>query len=141
MRAYSDECMLMTNTPAAELPDTPASSAVREVSQAVADAFNQGNAHFKAGRWAPARAAYEAALKDDPQMEPAALQWVRCLVMQGDHQAARDGFALLLKTFPSNYSGWLEAGVCVAGVCRSVCRSSTVPASSRQSCSSCSSTL
>jgi predicted O-linked N-acetylglucosamine transferase (SPINDLY family) len=102
--------MLMTNTPAAELPDTPASSAVREVSQAVADAFNQGNAHFKAGRWAPARAAYEAALKDDPQMEPAALQWVRCLVMQGDHQAARDGFALLLKTFPSNYSGWLEAG-------------------------------
>jgi hypothetical protein len=38
----------MNTTPAAELPDTPDSPAVREVTQAVADAFNQGNAHFTA---------------------------------------------------------------------------------------------
>lgn len=100
----------MNTTLAAQLPDVSDTSHVREVSRAVADAINQGNAHFKSGQWAQARAAYETALKEDPQMEPAALQWVRCLVMQGDHQAARDGFAMLLKTFPTNYSGWLEAG-------------------------------
>jgi predicted O-linked N-acetylglucosamine transferase (SPINDLY family) len=100
----------MNTSLAAQLPEASDSSNVREVSRAVADAFNQGNAHFKSGQWAQARSAYETALKEDPLMEPAALQWVRCLVMQGDHRAARDGFAMLLKTFPSNYSGWLEAG-------------------------------
>jgi predicted O-linked N-acetylglucosamine transferase (SPINDLY family) len=77
---------------------------------AAADAFNQANAYFKAGQWAQARAAYEWALQQDPQMEAAALQWARCLVRLGDLQAARDAFSQLLKAFPANYSGWLEAG-------------------------------
>ena len=77
---------------------------------AAADAFNQANAYFKAGQWAQARAAYEWALQQDPQMEAAALQWARCLVRLGDLQAARDAFSQLLRAFPANYSGWLEAG-------------------------------
>lgn len=81
-----------------------------EVSAAAAEAFNQANADFKAGRWAEALTAYEAVLRIAPQMEVAALQRVRSLVRLGDLQVAREGFSQLLQAFPANYSGWLEAG-------------------------------
>ena len=97
-------------SPESKSTDVQTDNDVREVSAAAAQAFNQGNAHFKAGQWSQACAAFEAALKEAPQMEPAALQRARCLVMLGEHQAARDGFAQMLKAFPGNYSAWLEAG-------------------------------
>ncbi len=100
----------LMNNEQTDLQDSRPDANVREVSIAAADAFNRGNAHFKSGDWAQARIAYEAALQEDAQMEPAALQWVRCLVQQGEQAAARDGFSKLLKSFPGNYSGWLEAG-------------------------------
>lgn len=81
-----------------------------EVSAAAAEAFNQANADFKAGRWAEALTAYEAVLRIAPQMEVAALQRVRSLVRLGDLQVVREGFSQLLQAFPANYSGWLEAG-------------------------------
>ncbi|PUE07682.1 tetratricopeptide repeat protein [Limnohabitans sp. T6-20] len=81
-----------------------------EVPAAAADAFNQAHTDFKAGRWAEALAAYEAALRIAPQLEVAALQRARCLVRLGDFAVAREGFSQLLKAFPGNYSGWLEAG-------------------------------
>jgi predicted O-linked N-acetylglucosamine transferase (SPINDLY family) len=72
--------------------------------------FNQGNALFRANRWAEAKSCYEQALATDPQMEAAALQWARSVVRMGDGVAARQAFTQLLKAFPGNYSGWLEAG-------------------------------
>ncbi len=88
----------------------PAEPQAMEVSAAAAEAFNQANADFKAGRWAKALAAYESTLLLDAQMEVAALQRARCLVSLGDFAVAREGFSQLLKSFPGNYSGWLEAG-------------------------------
>jgi protein O-GlcNAc transferase len=73
-------------------------------------AYNEGNAHFRAGRWAQAAACYEHALTDNPQLELAALQLARCCVNVGDGVAARQTFTQLLKAFPNNYSAWLEAG-------------------------------
>lgn len=75
-----------------------------------ASAYNEGNAHFRAGRWAQAAACYEHALTDNPQLELAALQLARCCVNVGDGVAARQTFTQLLKAFPNNYSAWLEAG-------------------------------
>lgn len=95
------------HTESQETPNVPAGL---EVSAVAANAFNQANVHYKLGLWDEARAAYEAALKEAPQFEAAALQWTRCLVMLGDPLAARDAFSQLLKAFPGNYSGWLEAG-------------------------------
>lgn len=88
----------------------PDAAVAHGVPVVAADAFNQANAHFKAGRWAEALTAYEVALQQAPQMEAAALQWARCLVRLGDWHAAREAFSKLLKAFPANYSGWLEAG-------------------------------
>ncbi len=75
-----------------------------------ATTYNEGNAHFREGRWSQALQCYEQCLKDDPQMEPAALQLARCWVNLGDGMAARQTFSQLLKAFPNNYSAWLEAG-------------------------------
>lgn len=75
-----------------------------------ATAYNDGNAHFLAGRWTQARQCYKQCLTDNPQMEPAALQLARCWVNLGDGVAARQTFMQLLKAFPNNYSAWLEAG-------------------------------
>jgi predicted O-linked N-acetylglucosamine transferase (SPINDLY family) len=72
--------------------------------------FNQGNALFRAGEWQQACGCYERAWALDAAMEQAALQIARCAVKLGDWYAARDAFAALLKDFPNNYSGWLEAG-------------------------------
>lgn len=77
---------------------------------AVATAYNEGNTHFRAGRWTQALQCYEQCLQDNPQMEPAALQLARCWVNLGDGLAARQAFTQLLKAFPNNYSAWLEAG-------------------------------
>ncbi len=88
----------------------PDAAVAHGVPVVAADAFNQANAHFKAGRWAEALTAYEVALQQAPQMEAAALQCARCLVRLGDWHAAREAFSKLLKAFPANYSGWLEAG-------------------------------
>jgi len=72
--------------------------------------YHDGNAHFREGRWANAIKCYEQALQENPQLEPAALQVARCWVNLGDGAAARLSFTQLLKAFPNNYSGWLEAG-------------------------------
>lgn len=106
----STPLMNTLQSPESKSSDVQMGNDVREVSATAAHAFNQGNAHFKAGQWSQACAAFETALREEPQMEPAALQRARCLVMLGDQQAARDGFAQMLKTFPGNYSAWLEAG-------------------------------
>jgi protein O-GlcNAc transferase len=99
--------MMTAHTDSQETPNMPMG---QDVSAAAANAFNQANAHYKSGHWDEARVAYEVALKEAPQLEVAALQWARCLVMLEDPQAARDAFSQLLKAFPGNYSGWLEAG-------------------------------
>lgn len=75
-----------------------------------ATAYNDGNAHFRAGRWADAIKCYQQALQEDPQLEPAALQLARSWVNLGDGVVARQSFTQLLKAFPNNYSAWLEAG-------------------------------
>ncbi len=91
-------------------PSTPElTDAVQELPLAAAT-YNEGNAHFRSGRWSQALQCYEQCLKDNPQMEPAALQLARCWVNLGDGAAARQTFTQLLKAFPNNYSAWLEAG-------------------------------
>ena len=91
-------------------PSAITSAADSGVAPEAAVLFNQGNAFFRAGQWQQARSCYERAWALDAAMEPAALQLARCVVKWGDLYAARDAFAALLKAFPNNYSGWLEAG-------------------------------
>lgn len=98
MTPQEPELSVSADAPAT--PELPKSAAL----------FNLGNAHFRANRWAEAKACYEQALAADPQMETAALQWARSVVRLGDGVAARQAFTQLLKAFPDNYSGWLEAG-------------------------------
>lgn len=101
---------LSLDSPQDSPQDHPDAALALDMPVAAVEAFNQANAHFKAGRWSEARAGYESALQQAPQMEAAALQWARCLVHLGDGVAARDAFSQMLKAFPANYSGWLEAG-------------------------------
>lgn len=75
-----------------------------------AEAFNRGNAAFRAGDWAQARACYEQALQHDPALVPASLQVARTLVRLGELRCAREAFAQTLRLDPANYSAWLEAG-------------------------------
>ncbi|WP_310644073.1 tetratricopeptide repeat protein [Limnohabitans sp.] len=91
-------------------PSIPESTDVAQELPQAAATYNEGNAHFRSGRWAQALQCYEQCLKDNPQMEPAALQLARCWVNLGDGAAARQTFTHLLKAFPNNYSAWLEAG-------------------------------
>jgi protein O-GlcNAc transferase len=98
------------NSPSPESNDNPAGPVTIALSAAVAQAFDEANQFFKARRWAQAQTSYETVLKEMPQLEPAALQWVRCLVLQGRQMEAREGFSKVLQNFPNNYSAWLEAG-------------------------------
>ena len=91
-------------------PSTPDLTDVAQELPVAAASYNEGNAHFRAGRWSQALVCYEQCLKDNPQMEPAVLQLARCWVNLGDGVAARQTFTQLLKAFPGNYSAWLEAG-------------------------------
>jgi protein O-GlcNAc transferase len=91
-------------------PSIPESTDVVQELPLAAATYNEGNAHFREGRWSQALQCYEQCLKDNPQMEPAALQLARCWVNLGDGAAARQTFTHLLKAFPNNYSAWLEAG-------------------------------
>ena len=91
-------------------PSIPESTDVVQELPLAAATYNEGNAHFREGRWSQALQCYEQCLKDNPQMEPAALQLARCWVNLGDGVAARQTFTHLLKAFPNNYSAWLEAG-------------------------------
>ncbi|PIT71277.1 tetratricopeptide repeat protein [Limnohabitans sp. B9-3] len=91
-------------------PSSPESTDVVQELPLAAATYNEGNAHFREGRWSQALQCYEQCLKDNPQMEPAALQLARCWVNLGDGAAARQTFTQLLKAFPNNYSAWLEAG-------------------------------
>ena len=91
-------------------PSTPELANSSPEAAVAAAIYNEGNAHFREGRWSQALQCYEQFLKDDPQMEPAALQLARCWVNLGDGMAARQAFSQLLKAFPNNYSAWLETG-------------------------------
>jgi predicted O-linked N-acetylglucosamine transferase (SPINDLY family) len=91
-------------------PSTPELANSSPEAAVAAAIYNEGNAHFREGRWSQALQCYEQCLKDDPQMEPAALQLARCWVNLGDGMAARQAFSQLLKAFPNNYSAWLETG-------------------------------
>lgn len=73
-------------------------------------AFNAGNAAFRAGQWEVALTSLEAALTHTPQMAAAALLHARCLVQLGRWMPAREAFAHTLRLDPANYSAWLEAG-------------------------------
>ncbi|CAN1561246.1 Spy Predicted O-linked N-acetylglucosamine transferase, SPINDLY family [Burkholderiaceae bacterium] len=91
-------------------PSSPESTDVVQELPLAAATYNEGNAHFREGRWSQALQCYEQCLKDNPQMESAALQLARCWVNLGEGGAARQAFTHLLKAFPNNYSAWLEAG-------------------------------
>lgn len=80
------------------------------ISPAAAAAFNAGNAAWRADAWDDARAGFEAALADSPQLAAAHLGRARCLVKLSDLMAAREAFANLLRLEPGHYSGWLETG-------------------------------
>lgn len=76
--------------------------------------FNYGNALFDRGDWKEAVDAFQQALALDEAMEGPLLQRARCAVKLGDLSLAREYFAALLRAWPQNFSGWLEAG----NVCR-----------------------
>ena len=78
--------------------------------QAIAQAFNAGNAAFKQNDWPQALALYEQALQHDAQLVPAWLQKARCLVHLAQWMPAREAFAQTLRLDAANYSAWLEAG-------------------------------
>lgn len=75
-----------------------------------AQAFNLGNAAFKAGDWAKALASMDEALQADAGLVPAALLRARCLVQLGEWMPAREAFAQTLRLDAANFSAWLEAG-------------------------------
>ena len=75
-----------------------------------AEAFNAGNAAFRASDWALAHSCYEQSLQHDAQMVPAWLQKARTFVRMGELMAAREAFAQTLRIDPAHYSAWLEAG-------------------------------
>lgn len=85
------------STPPAELPEH-------------ARLFNQANALFRQGLWQQAAEALAESLALDATLEPALLLLARCAVRQGELKLARRQFATLLRQYPQNYSGWLEAG-------------------------------
>lgn len=93
-----------------DLSEQPFEQLTIELSAGGAKSFQAAHDFFKAGQWSEAQALYAQVLEEVPQLEPAALQWVRCLVLQGLQSEAREGFAQMLKNFPNNYSAWLEAG-------------------------------
>jgi predicted O-linked N-acetylglucosamine transferase (SPINDLY family) len=98
------------NSPLLDSNENLAEQFTIELPSECANALQEANELFKTRQWAQAQTKYEQVLKEAPQMEPAALQWVRCLVLQGLQMEAREGFSQLLKSFPNNYSAWLEAG-------------------------------
>jgi len=75
-----------------------------------AQAFNAGNAAYRANDWPQALALYEQALQHDAQLVPAWLQKARCLVHLAQWMPAREAFAQTLRLDAANYSAWLEAG-------------------------------
>ena len=75
-----------------------------------AQAFNAGNAAFKAGDWQRALACADAALQLDAGLVFAALLRARCLVRLGEWMPAREAFAQTLRLDAANFSAWLEAG-------------------------------
>lgn len=93
-----------------DLSEQPFEQLTIELSAAGAKSFQAAHDFFKTGQWSDAQALYAQVLEEVPQLEPAALQWVRCLVLQGLQSEAREGFAQMLKNFPNNYSAWMEAG-------------------------------
>ena len=98
------------NSPSLDSNENVAEQVTIELPPELAKVLQKAHALFKARQWAQAQARYERVLKEAPQVEPAALQWVRCLVLQGLQVQAREGFSQLLRNFPNNYSAWLEAG-------------------------------
>ena len=72
--------------------------------------FNLGNALFSLGRVAEAETAIAEALARDAAMEPALVLHARCAVGLNKDVEARERFATLLRQYPNNFSGWLEAG-------------------------------
>ena len=65
---------------------------------------------FQQNQFAQADEAYTALLQAEPTHEWAALQHARCAVQMGEGRLAQDRFVALLKAYPDNFSGWLEAG-------------------------------
>ena len=78
--------------------------------EAVVARFNAGNAAGRTQNWAGALVEYEAALALEPTFELALLGRARALVRLGQWMPAREAFAILLRTYPQQFSGWLEAG-------------------------------
>ena len=79
------------------------------LAQAIA-LFNAGNAAARTQNWDGALAGFEAALALAPSLEQALLGRARALVRLGQWMPAREAFASLLRTYPQQFSGWLEAG-------------------------------
>ena len=79
------------------------------LTQAIA-LFNAGNAAARTQNWDGALAGFEAALALAPSLEQALLGRARALVRLGQWMPAREAFASLLRTYPQQFSGWLEAG-------------------------------
>lgn len=75
-----------------------------------AQAFNEGNAAFKAGDWRRALAFAQKALALQSDLMPAWMLKARSLVGLGEWMLAREAFAQTLRLEPSNFSAWLEAG-------------------------------
>jgi tetratricopeptide (TPR) repeat protein len=65
---------------------------------------------FQQNQFAQADEAYAVLLQAEPTHEWAALQHARCAVQMGEGRLAQDRFVALLKAYPDNFSGWLEAG-------------------------------
>ena len=98
------------NSPSLDLNDHLAAQDPAQLPSALAKTLQEAHEFFKARQWESAQARYESVLKAAPHLEQAALQWVRCLVLRGQHMEAREGFSQLLRNFPNLYAGWLEAG-------------------------------
>jgi predicted O-linked N-acetylglucosamine transferase (SPINDLY family) len=80
------------------------------ISAEAASLFNQANSLYRAGSWSEAEGFYQQVVELEPLFDGALLQIARCRVNRGDDVSARTGFETLLRAFPDNFSGWLEAG-------------------------------
>ena len=85
-------------------------NAEKQLSAAAVELFKQANTQFRAGLWQDAEHLYQLVAGLDPQFDFALLQIARCVLNRGDEMGARQAFERLLRAFPENFSGWLEAG-------------------------------
>ncbi len=92
------------------IDDIESSESQQTLASEALELFKQANQLFGNREWTEAERLYEQVFELEPTFDFPLVQIARCAVNLGDEKRARSGFETLLRTFPENYSGWLEAG-------------------------------